>query len=186
MLRIGFEELMLAVTVPAMAFACWSDLRRHRVPNRLSLGLAAAGLTAQACFAGWSGLKAGLLGLALAFGILLLLWLMHVMGAGDVKFMAALGAWLGPQLTLYALVAGGLAGGALALALIVHRRVWWQASANVGVLLTKMGSLSTAFSEFGSAQSLSRSTGVLPYAIPLSVGTLVVLVAHCSGWWEGL
>jgi prepilin peptidase CpaA len=186
MLRFGYQELMLSAIVPAMVMACWSDCRRHRVPNWLNLGLAVTGVAAQVAFAGWPGLRTAALGMALALAVLLVPWLMHVMGAGDVKFMAALGAWLGPQMTVYALVAGGLAGGVVALALIVYRRVWWQATANVGVLLTKMGSLQTAFSEFGSAESLGRSTGLLPYAVPLSVGTAIVLWSHYLGWWEGL
>ncbi len=180
------DQVMLAVIVPAMAFACWNDYRRHRVPNWLNAGLAAAGLAARAVLEGWSGLGAGLLGMAAGFALLFVLWAMHAMGAGDVKFAAALGAWLGPHLVFQAVLAGALAGGLIALGLIVYRRCWWQASWNLGLLVAKVGSPRTAFSDFGSAQSLSRSTGVLPYAIPLSIGTLVVLVSGYAGWWEVL
>ena len=184
--RDAFGVMMLAVIVPAMAVACWSDLRRHRVPNWLNLSLAVAGIGARfACF-GWSGVEGGLWGMLVGFGMLILLWVIRGMGAGDVKFMAALGAWMGPMLTFHAVLAGGLAGGALALGLIVYRRAWSQASVNLGVLLTKVGTIRTAFSEFGSAESMSRTTGVLPYAIPLSIGTLLVLVSNYAGWWEGL
>ncbi len=182
----GFGIMMLAVIVPAMALACWSDLRRHRVSNWLNLSLAAAGLGAQFVCFGWSGVQNGLWGLLAGFGMLVLLWVIHGMGAGDVKFMAALGAWMGPTMTFHAVLAGGLAGGALALGLIVYRRAWSQASANLSVLLTKVGTVRTAFSEFGSAESMSRTTGVLPYAIPLSIGTLLVVVSRYAGWWEGL
>ena len=184
--QVEFRHLMLAVIVPAMAFACWSDCRRHRVPNWLNLTLAATGLAAQAAYAGWTGLQTGLLGLLTGFGLLIILWAMHGMGAGDVKFMAALGAWMGPALTFYAVLAGGLAGGVVALGLIVYRRAWFAASANLGVLFAKVGTVKTAFSEFGSAESLSRTTGVLPYAIPLSIGTLLVVVSNFFGWWEVL
>lgn len=181
-----FQHLMLAVIVPAMALACWSDYRRHRVPNWLNLALAVTGVAAQGVCFGWAGLQSGLLGLLTGFALLVVLWAMHGMGAGDVKFMAALGAWLGPTMAFYAVLAGGLAGGVIALGLIAHRRCWFAASANLGVLLTKVGTVKTAFSEFGSAQSLSRATGVLPYAIPLSIGTLLVVVGNLAGWWEVL
>jgi prepilin peptidase CpaA len=182
----GFGILMLAVIVPAMAYACWSDFRRHRVPNWLNLSLAVTGLAAQTGYHGWPGLQTGLSGMLAGFGMLVVLWAIRGMGAGDVKLMAALGAWMGPTLTFYAVLAGGLAGGVFALGLIVYRRAWYQASANLGVLLTKVGTIQTAFSEFGSAESMSRTTGVLPYAIPLSMGTLLVLVAQYVGWWRAL
>lgn len=186
MFSIGYDLVMPAVIVPAMVAACWSDLRRHRVPNWLNLSLAATGLMAQALFAGWPGLQNGLYGLLAGFSLLFVLWMMRAMGAGDVKFMAALGAWIGPEQTFYAVLAGGLIGGVIAAGMILYRRHWFQTWANLGVLLTKVGSVQTAFSEFGSAQSLGRTTGVLPYAVPLSVGTLLVLVCNYSGWWKGL
>ncbi|MBN2561497.1 MAG: prepilin peptidase [Phycisphaerae bacterium] len=184
--QVGFGHVMLAVIVPGMIFACWSDFRRHRVPNWLNAGIAVAGLGTRAAYEGWSGLGAGGLGMLVGFGVLVLLWAMHAMGAGDVKFMAALGSWLGPQLTFSAVIVGGLAGGLIAAGLIVYRRCWFEASANVGVLLTKVGTIKTAFSEFGSAKSLSQATGVLPYAIPLSIGTGIVLMSNYFGWWEVL
>jgi prepilin peptidase CpaA len=181
---VGFGELMLAVIVPAMALGCWSDLRRHRVPNWLNASIAVTGLIAQAAYRGWSGLGTGVLGLFVGLGLLIVLWAMKGMGAGDVKFMAALGTWLGPQLAFYAVIAGGLAGGVIAVGLILYRRCWREASANLGVVWVKMCTVETAFSEFGSAKSLSRSTGVLPYAVPLSIGTLTVVVCNSLGWWR--
>ena len=51
-----------------------------------------------------SGRASGMavLGLLTGFGLLIVPWLMHGMGAGDVKLMAAIGVWLGPLLTFYA------------------------------------------------------------------------------------
>ncbi|MEE8386573.1 MAG: A24 family peptidase [Dehalococcoidia bacterium] len=183
---LGFGELTLAVIVPAMLLACWTDLRHHRIPNWLNASLVVGGLSAQTVHAGWPGLSTGLLGMLVGFGLLILLWAVHGMGAGDVKFMAALGAWLGPQCTFYAVIVGGLAGGVIALAMILYQRSWRQASSNLGVLMMKMGSMKTAFSEFGSATNMNGSNAVLPYAIPLSIGTLVVLASDYSGWWEVL
>jgi len=183
---VAFGELMLAVIVPAMLYACWSDLRHHRVPNWLNAVMLATGLSAQMTYGGWSGLAEGLLGVSVGFGLLAVLWAIKGMGAGDVKFMAAIGAWLGPQSTFYAVLAGGLAGGVIALGMIAYQRNWRQASTNLGILMVKVSTIKTAFSEFGSAKSMSHATSVLPYAVPLSLGTLVVLVSEYFGWWEVL
>ncbi len=169
-----------------MLLASWNDYRTHRVPNWLNALLASGGLAAQTATFGWQGLGMGLAGMLTGFGLLIVLWLMRGMGAGDVKFMAAIGAWLGPQLTLYAVAAGGLAGGVIGILFIIRQKSWRQTSANFGVLISKMGSIKSALSEFGSAAELSRSTAVLPYAIPLTVGTMFVVVCDYIGWWEVL
>lgn len=184
--QVDFGFAMLTVMVPAMLFACWNDYRAHRIPNWLTAAMVVSGLAAQAAWFGWAGVQAGLLGVLVGFGMLILIWAMNGMGAGDVKYMAAMGAWLGPQMAFYAVIVGGLAGGVLALAMIAYQRRWFQAASNVGVLLTKVSSMRTAFSCFGSAETLSQSGGGVPYAIPLTIGSLVVWVSNYSGWWEVL
>jgi prepilin peptidase CpaA len=184
--QVLFGNIMIAAIVPAMAVACWSDVRHHRVPNWLNAVIALTGLTAQAGFCGWPGLAAGLQGMGVGFGLLVMLWAIKGMGAGDVKFMAAMGAWLGPKLTFYAVLAGGLVGGVLAIGMILYLRTWRQAYANLGLIMAKVSSAKTAFSEFGSARTLSQASAVMPYAVPLSIGTVIVLVSNYSGWWEVL
>ena len=183
MWQAGYPEAMTAVLVPATVFAGWNDYRFHRVPNWLSALVAGAGLGAQAYWNGRAGAIDSLEGMFVGFGVLVGLWLIRGMGAGDVKLMAALGTWLGPQLTLAAIAVGGLLGGVLALAVVARQRAWVQMSANVGVLMLKMRNWKTALGEFGSAQSLGRSTGVIPYAIPLCLGTWFVVANRYFGWW---
>ncbi len=186
MWQSGYFQAMAAVLVPATVFAGWNDYRFHRVPNWLGATVALCGLVAQAFWNGRSGAVAGVEGLLVGFGLLFGLWLIRGMGAGDVKLMAALGTWLGPQLTLVAVAVGGLIGGAMALAMIARQRAWTQMSANVGVLMAKMGTWKTALGDFGSAQSLGRSTGMIPYAIPLCLGAWLVVANAYFGWWEVL
>lgn len=182
--RAGYMEWMAAIVVCAALAASWSDYRRHRVPNVLNAALLLGGLFSQAWFFGWIGVQQSLFGVAVGAGPLLLLWMMKAIGAGDVKFMGALGAWLGPQMALNALVVGGLVGGVLAVGMLAARGNWRQTTLNMGVLVTKMTNLRTAFSEFGSVQSVSASGGVMPYAVPLSIGTLVVVFVNYFGWWK--
>ncbi len=179
----SFGMMMAAILVPAMLVASWNDYRAHRVSNRLNALIVLTGLGTQAFFGGWSGLEAGLLGVLVGFGMLVVLWAVRGMGAGDVKFMAAVGAWLGPLWTFQAVLIGGVLGGVIALAMIAYRRNWRQASANVSVLMTKVSSVRTAFSDFGSAEALGKTCGVMPYAIPLTIGALAVLGSNFSEWW---
>ena len=56
-------------------------------------------------------------------GLLLFLPLfaLRAMGGGDVKLLAAFGAWLGPVLVFWVAVYGAIAGGVLALLLVLWR-----------------------------------------------------------------
>lgn len=184
MLQDGYGTWILPALVPAGLVACWYDVRQHRVPNWLNLSLLIGALTCRTLWMGAAGLTEGLMGMGVGFGLLVLLWAMNGMGAGDVKLMAAIGAWLGPTMTFYAVVAGALVGGAMALAMILYRRNWHATAANIGILLSKVGSPRRAFSEFGSAASLCRTSGVMPYAVPLTLGSLIVVISQHSGWWK--
>ncbi|HVP11295.1 MAG TPA: A24 family peptidase [Phycisphaerae bacterium] len=177
---------MLAAIFPAALLASWKDYREHRVPNWLNAAIALTGLATQATFGGWAGLENGLKGMLLAFGMLILFWAIKGMGAGDVKFMAAIGTWLGPDMTVSAVMVGAVLGGLIAVGMIIRRRKWRQTLANFGILAAKVSNPKMAFGEFGSARSLSGQSALLPYAIPLSLGSLIVAVTVYSGWWEGL
>jgi len=89
-----YWQITFAVLVPGILYASWVDYAERRVPNWLNALLAAIGLAVQSCAFGWyvhgvGGVGWGLLGLAVGFGVLVIPWLMHGMGAGDVKLMAA-------------------------------------------------------------------------------------------------
>ena len=181
---LGFWHVAIAVLLPGVVLASWIDWRYRKVPNWLNLSLILSGLIAQVIFHGWSGLWMGLLGMLLGFGLLIVPWLMHAMGAGDVKLMAAIGVWLGPLLTLRAFCVGAILAGAIAVAMIVLGRRLWQAYANLGLIMTKLNSWKKAFSDFGSVQALKSSSQLLPYGVPLSIGTLIVMFSRGASWWN--
>ncbi len=179
----GFWQVTCAILVPGVLWASWIDYAERRVPNYLNLALIIAGFTVQAIYFGWSGMGTGLLGLLTGFGLLIIPWLMHGMGAGDVKLMAAIGVWLGPLLTFYSFALGACLGGIAAVIMILSTGRLHLACANIGVILAKCTNRSTVFSEFGSAKSFGDSSQLLPYGVPLTGGTLVILAAKMFGWW---
>lgn len=111
----------LALPLLLSLWMAGTDLACHRIPNWLTLGGAAAGLGFQLGWHGWPGLLDGGGGAVLGFFLLLWPYLRGGMGAGDVKALAALGAWLGLEHTLYLFVCMGLAGGVIIIAVLV-----WQ------------------------------------------------------------
>ncbi|MCK4342251.1 MAG: prepilin peptidase [Phycisphaerae bacterium] len=183
-----YWEITLAVLVPGILYASWIDYAQRRVPNWLNAAIATAGLLAQGVCFGWyqsggGGVGWGLLGLAVGFGVLIVPWLVHGMGAGDVKLMAAIGCWLGPWLTLLSFVVGAVIGGVIAVGMIFTTGRAVQAYTNMQTIITKMKRVETAFGEFGGTKSFGQSSQLLPYGVPLTAGTIGVLLTYYLGGW---
>ena len=179
----SFWYVTCAILIPGIVVASWIDYSQKRVPNSLNLSLIVVGFIVQGTFFGSEGLATGGLGLLVGFGVLIVPWLMHGMGAGDVKLMAAIGVWLGPTFTIYAFALGAGIGACIAIIMIVSTGRLRMACANIGVILTKCSNRETLFSEFGSAKSFGQTSQLLPYGVPLTAGTLIILGAKMFGWW---
>ena len=98
------------------------DLRLRRVPNKLTLGIAALGVLIAATSTGPISVGAAFAGLGLGLAIMLPSHIIGATGAGDVKLFAALGTMLGPWGIVAAFVYTAIAGGVLALAVALSRR----------------------------------------------------------------
>ncbi len=182
-MHLGYWELTLLLLTPAILYASWIDYAERRVPNWLNALIAVAGLTAQGLYFGWSGLSDAGIGLLVGFGLLIVPWMMHGMGAGDVKLMAAIGAWLGPWLTLESFMAGAVIGGVVAVIMIVSTGRTAHALVNMQTIATKMRRLDTAFSNYGGARTFGTTSQLLPYGVPLTAGTIGVLFTQYFGGW---
>ncbi len=179
----GFLYATCAILIPGILLASWIDFSQKRVPNWLNLVLIVAGFIIQGVYFGSEGLATGGLGMLVGFGVLIVPWLMHGMGAGDVKLMAAIGVWLGPGLTFYAFALGAVIGAGTAMVMIVSTGRLRMACANMGIIVAKCSNPDTLFSEFGSAKSFGATSQLLPYGVPLTAGTLIILAARTFGWW---
>src|SRR5262245_27188768 len=87
---IGVLLVLLVILAAIM------DVKNRKIPNWLTLPSAVLGVGLNAFLFEWSGLRESLQGLALAFVVYFVLYLLRGMGAGDVKLMAAVGAAVGP------------------------------------------------------------------------------------------
>jgi prepilin peptidase CpaA len=113
------------LTLPILAIsgvAGYYDVRWRRVPNWLTAGLAVLALAGHGLTAGLPGLGASAAGLAIALCVLFPLFALRALGAGDVKFVAALGGALTYALVPRLLLFTFLAAGAIAAADVIRRR----------------------------------------------------------------
>jgi len=182
-MHVGYWHITCAILVPGVLLASWIDYRARKVPNWLNAALALMGFAAQSSFHGWQGLLTGAEGLLVGLGVLIVPWAMHGMGAGDVKLMAAIGVWFGPFMTLIAFCLGAVIGGIAAAIMILSSGRLYSALANLQTILIKVGRAETMFSEFGGAKTFGNTSQLLPYGVPLTAGSLVILFGQCLGWW---
>ena len=98
-----------------------TDLRDHKIYNKLTLPSMAAGLLAGLVFRAQEVLCRGVLGILMA-SLSLICWFLGVLKAGDVKLYMAVGAWTGWQFTGLVLISSMLSGGAAAACLMLFRK----------------------------------------------------------------
>jgi len=158
----------LAVTV----WMAWGDVKTRRIPNYLTLGTAVAGLIFNLLTHGLAGLADGFLGMLLGFGCLILPYLWGGMGAGDVKALAAVGAWLGPKLTLYLFCYMGIAGGVMAVGTLIWQGLLWQKIKQGWVFLVNLVLSRPAGPP--PAPSPAELTKGIPYGVAIALGMAVL------------
>jgi prepilin peptidase CpaA len=115
--------------------AAYSDVAFRRIPNRLTFGGLAAGLVVAVVQGGWGGLGGAVLGAVCGFAMFFGLYLLRAMGAGDVKLMAAAGAFLGVPLVFAAALYSAVAGGLVLMVVALRARATRRVAANMGNLL---------------------------------------------------
>ena len=90
-------NIFQSVTIVLVVIAAGWDLATRRIPNVLTFGAALAGFFVHGYIAGWSGAESSLAGWAVGVLFFFPMFALGGMGAGDVKLLAAVGAWLGPS-----------------------------------------------------------------------------------------
>jgi prepilin peptidase CpaA len=116
----------------------WSDLRTRRIPNWLNLSGLILGFGLNALFLQGHGLKLAATGLGLALLIYVPLYLIRAMGAGDVKFMAAIGAVVGPENWMAVFLTTAILGGIASLCLVAARNRLHVTLANLSTIATEL------------------------------------------------
>ena len=100
-----------------------TDLAWHRIPNTLLLSALVLALILQTSGDGLDGMLAAAAGLLAGLAFLMPLHAMGGMGAGDVKLLGVVGAFLGPWGAFVAGVATLIVGALLGIAYIAWRSI---------------------------------------------------------------
>lgn len=170
------KAMSLAVLIAVLAVAVRSDVRSNRIPNRLTVGAAFVGIAFSVAPDGL-GLAEAIGGFAVGFFLLLPLYLLRTLRAGDVKLMGMVGTFLGIGGTLGAVLASFVAGGVLAVAYGLKSGALVQALRNLRLFAYNSAARLTT-GEMPRIDELQVTQVRLPYAAAIAGGVLTCLLAQ--------
>lgn len=163
-------------TVVVLSVATFTDLRYRRIPNWLVFPFMVCGVAVSTWLAGWHGLSHSLEGFGLGALVYGILFALGGMGMGDVKLMAAIGAWIGPAQLVTALIITGIVGGVFALCLAIWGGFFKEVLRGVSSLI---------FGWKGRRKLLppdlvlsNPKAHKMPYAPAIAIGTLMSFLVH--------
>ena len=186
------QFLIYILLIILLLNAALQDCRGYRIKNSLVMSGAFLGILLNTLIPAGLGLYASLIGWGVGLFLLLPLYMLRMMGAGDVKLMAMVGAFLGPQATITVLLYILVAGGVLSIYVAWHRGLIKKTVCQVQNLLrrfivnlfkrnagssTSIDSL-VASSEVGNR--MNESTSRLPYGVAIATGTLIFLAVNLN------
>jgi len=169
------------VLILLLVLAAFIDLRTWRIPNWLTAAGMAWGLV-------WSmasaptvtgGALASLAGLGLGLAFFLPMWLIRVMGAGDVKLMAMVGAFLGPVETVKAALVVFIVGGLVVLFYAFAHSALRRLARNMRDIAASMV---VPGMPMWRPELAGSSIGKLPYGVSISLGTIAFLSLRQLGY----
>jgi prepilin peptidase CpaA len=164
-----FQSTVVAIAV--VAAAC--DVKTRRIPNVLTFGAALAGVIAHAYVGGWSGAGMSALGCLVGIAAFFPFFALGGLGAGDIKLLGAIGAWLGPVGAVWVVLFSGIAGGVLAIGVALFSGYLVRAVSNVWSLLTYWRVMGLRTSP-----ELTLANDAAPrlaYAVPVLAGLVLTL-----------
>jgi len=174
---MDWQELIFAnwhvkVVCILLIWAAYIDGKELRVPNWLTFPMVLSGLAYSAWVGGWAGLGDGLVGMCVGLATLLPLYAVGGMGAGDVKLMAGIGAWLGASATWNAFVVSVIVGAIMAVAMVAWRKSWKKHCGNFSQIMLEFMTVKSPGELSRIAAERKPQMLLLPYGIPICVGSI--------------
>lgn len=156
------------------------DGKKLKVPNYITFPMIVSGWVFNTAVLGWEGLGMSLLGTVVGLGLLLPAYAIGGMGAGDVKLLAGVGAWVGGSVTFYAFCVSAIVGGVIAVCMVVCQRGWSKHKNQFLMILNEIATVGNPSELATIAAERKSSMMLLPYGIPIAIGTILYF------FWAGM
>ena len=174
------EAIPTAVVAAVGLIAAIVDVRVFKVHNLLTIPLAISGIVFHSMHAGVAGLGFSLSGMLIGFASLIVFYALGGVGAGDVKLMAGVGAWLGGWVTVNVVILAGLAAGLYSLILILSCGGMQHVVTNFSILVFRLRMMAIHFGQDERVETVVASTGnrhrrLVPFAAMVLIGIVGVI-----------
>lgn len=168
------------VVSATLVVAAVIDGWKLKVPNWITFPMVISGWLYSVGFYGWEGLAWSLVGTAVGLGLLLPAYAIGGMGAGDVKLLAGVGAWVWGTTTFYAFCVSAIIGGVIAVLMVLWRHSWRKHADQFMMIVSEVSVIRdpAQLSEIAAARKSSML--LLPYGIPIAIGTILYFA------WTGM
>ncbi|MCL1816591.1 MAG: prepilin peptidase [Clostridiales bacterium] len=111
-----------------------TDYREYKIKNKHIMPFLISGLLLNGLVFGLSGLLDSLYGLLIPLA-LFPLFMLKMLGGGDIKALCAIGAIVGFTMSIYTVLFSIVAGGVIALVFMLMRKNAWQRFKKLGIYL---------------------------------------------------
>ncbi len=146
-----------------------------KVPNWITFPMILSGWvysTAFSPYAGWEGLAYSLIGTVVGLALLMPAYAIGGMGAGDVKLLAGVGAWVWGTHTFYAFAVSTLVGGIIAIGMVLWKKSWNKHKNQFWYILNEIATVKDPEKLAEIAANRKPTMFLLPYGIPIAIGTI--------------
>lgn len=172
-------QIVQMVPMCGVLIAAVTDWRRYQIYDRLTIPLLFSGLAFHACSPQGAGVIISVVGVLVGVLPFFAVYSRGGMGAGDIKLLGGVGAWLGPWLMLHVIIVSGLATGCCSAGLLVLQRIR-AADAREGTTshgpthVTK--DLADETNVVDVLNRSDRSLLVIPFGVIVAVAVIVTLI----------
>ena len=180
------KEPRTGILLFLLVIASFSDYATYKIPNWLTLGGILFGLIYNSAFPFSINPRHAFLwaagGMLIGLGTMLPLYILKIMGAGDVKLMTMIGAILGVNDTLYVILFSFMIGGIAAIGFAIANQALTRMLINIKNISQIF--ILTSISGFKPEATLEKeqSVGKLPYGICISIGATIYLITRQLGY----
>ncbi len=162
---------VLVATCVVLVISVFTDVRDGKIYNAVTASFALLGLILNTISNGWTGALLSLAGCALGLALFFASGLVgRILGAGDCKLFAAVGALQGPQFLIWAILFSLIGGGVFGLLVALWRGVLRHSLRRVWEAL-----YFKIFLKMPMDISQSHAKLRLPYAVAILAGCLFTL-----------
>lgn len=175
------ENWPIWIVTITLVVAAVIDGWKLKVPNWITFPMIVSGwIYSATCVAGypwWEGLLYSLFGTIVGLALLMPAYAIGGMGAGDVKLLAGVGAWIWTKDTLYAFAVSAIVGGVIAVIMVLVGKSWNKHQSQFWMICNEILTVKDPEKLATIAAERKPTMMLLPYGIPIAIGTIAYFAA---------